>query len=106
MDNTKNNDLEHEILDFKIKKVTHDVDLTLRMMRAEMRAEFEVLNIRFDNFANFAKVAEVEISELKKDTAFIRDSKRWKWVVGLALIGLITTVNFADIKTWISGFFK
>lgn len=98
----ESNDLEHEILDMKIKRIANDMDLNLRAFRAEIRAEFEVINLRFDGFDSFAKKATVEIKQLKDDTAFVRDAKKWKWVVGLALVGLITTVNFSKIQEWIS----
>lgn len=98
----ESNDLEHEILDMKIKRIANDMDLNFRAFRAEIRAEFEVINLRFDGFDTFAKDATNEIKKLKDDTAFVRDAKKWKWVVGLALIGLITTVNFSKIQEWIS----
>ena len=59
----ESNDLEHEILEMKINRISNDMDLNFRAFRAEIRAEFEVINLRFDGFDSFAKNASEEINK-------------------------------------------
>jgi hypothetical protein len=86
----------------ELEKQIFEMSINYRVLKAEIRAEFDVINIRLDGIYEFVGTAKEEIKILKEDTAFIRASKKWKWVVGLALIGLITTINFSTIKAWLS----
>ena len=87
-------ELEHEALEFKIEKIAYETKVSNKSLMIQMNSEFEVLNIRL----NVVDKLIVRVDKLENDTAFIRDSKRWKWVVGLAFLGLISTVNFEQIK--------
>jgi len=106
-------DLEREILENKIDRVASNARLNSRMLVMQLNTEFEVVNLRLDVIVKSTEVTNINLSEfvdktnnkikkLEDDTEFIRSSKKWKWVVGLALIGLITTVNFSQIKDWIT----
>jgi hypothetical protein len=91
-------ELEHAKLEFMIKEIANEVKMNHKFSTIQMDSEFQVLNIRFDKFDKVIP----RIEKLEEDTAFIRDGKKWKWVVGLALVGLITTVNFEQIKGWVT----
>ena len=106
-------ELEYDILENKIDKIASSTRLNNRMIIMQLNTEFEVVNIRLDGIKksitdtdekldDFVDSSNKRIKKLEDDTEFIRASKKWKWVVGLALIGLITTINFSTVKAWLS----
>ena len=102
MKDKSRDELEHSILENKIDRIANEVKINNRMLMVQLNTEFDVLNIRLDKVDSFIDKTEKRIEKLENDTEFIRASKRWKWVVGLALIGLITTVNFAEIRKFLA----
>lgn len=98
MKDKSRDELEHEALNFRIEKISNDMNNNNKVLMIQMNTEFEILNIRLDKLDKII----VRVEKLEQDTEFIRASKRWKWVVGLAIIGLITTVNFEQIKNWVA----
>jgi len=96
-DKTKD-ELMHEALEYKIYRISNDMKTANRVLMLKIDTEFGMLNSRFNGFEDKLDSVVGRVKVLENDTEFIRASKKWKWVVGLALLGLISTVNYEVIK--------
>jgi len=96
-DKTKD-ELMHEALEYKMYRMSSEVKTANKVLMIKIDSEFGMLNERFNDVTDSIKSLIVRVGKLENDTEFIRASKRWKWVVGLAIIGLISTINFDQLK--------
>ena len=106
--------LEHLIITEKMEQISKEVERTSEMLLSQVKinhkalliqsdAEFGLINYRINKIDEQSTDALNKISTLEKETDFIRAIKKYRYVVGLALLGLISITNFEKIHEWVSS---
>lgn len=95
-------DIEHEMLKKMVEGIEEKLDISNKTTRIQISSEFEVVNIRLNVIENKSDTALSEIAILKKDTEVIRFVKKYKTIVFLALLSVISATNINQIKLWIA----
>lgn len=107
-------DLEHEILELKIKKIAYENSINNKAVIVQLNSEFEVVNLRLNNINHsidktniklddFITSTNEEIKLIKKEIEPLKIAKKIpKWGYLLAFIGLTVTLNFKQFMAWIN----
>lgn len=107
-------DLEHEILELKIKKIAYENSVNNKAIIVQLNSEFEVVNLRLDNINqsvdqtnlkldDFIITTDKELTAIKKEIEPVKIMKKIpKWGYLLAFIGLTVTLNFKQFMDWVN----
>jgi hypothetical protein len=82
----------------------NQVQINHKALLIQSDAEFGLINFRINKIETQSDNALTKIKQLEKDTEFIKALKKYKYVVGLALLGLISATNFEKVQSWFRGF--
>ena len=94
MEEKTRDELEHDSFNQRLDSVI-----------VQMNSGFEVIVAKLESVLIQVTKTNGRVTKLEEDTDFIRVVKKYKWMVGLILLGLGTLSNIVDIKSIIRMIF-